>query len=322
MNNTADELRMIRSRLLDAVDRDLSLEIPRSRTIRHRLRLAISTLAVLATATAAIVLGLTLGAASPQSAYAAAKKAIAATSADALDSGTMTSTFRVGNHATNQTTQWHGNDLSISGDHLSLWATQVLLVGGNVYVQQRDGTWQHYANESDAGRLARPLQMARVDVAGNSAAQILALVPDLQKMTQPDGSTVYTGTMPASEIAGVTPSDDTATRLRARLQSPVSSQFKLIVGTDGLVRQMSETADDGTTAWNVQYTQLGSTPPITAPANATDVSPGAAPQDTQTPHQTTVGSEQQPAGGRRQQRVTREHLPRLTKLIQQVRPAA
>jgi len=291
MNNTADELGLVRSRLLDAIDRDLGPQPLRSRTIRYRPRLAISTLAALAIATVAVALGLTLSAASPQSAYAAAKEALAAT--DASSSGTMTSTFGLGDHMTNRTTQWHGNDLSISGDHGSLWgATQVLLIGGNVYAQQPDGTWQHYASESDAGRLATALQMARVDVAGSNAAQILAVVTGLQKTVQPDGSTVYTGTIPASKQAEVTPTDDTATRLGARLASTGRvSRFKLVVGSDGLVKHMDETAEDGSSSWNVEYSQLGSTPPITAPANATDVPSGTAAQDTQTPRQTTVGSQ-------------------------------
>jgi hypothetical protein len=50
---------------------------------------------------------------------------------------------------------------------------------------------------------------------------------------------------------------------------------------------------DGTYRWSVTYSQLGSTPPIAAPASSTDVPPGTVPpgalpqntrpQDTQTP---------------------------------------
>ena len=238
-------------------------------TGRRRLTALSATVAV---SLAGVLVGLTLSAAAPTSAYAAAKNAIAATSADSLDSGTMTATFALGNHTTLETTQWNGNDLSISSDHGSLDLSgdkQLLLVGGNVYVQSADGTWQHYANESDIGVLERVVQRARANVSGSSAAQILALVPNLQKTVQPDGTSVYTGTIPASgNAAEVTPTDDTATRLRARLQSVGRvSQFKLVVGSDGLVRQLSETADDGTASSNTQYSQLGSTPPITPPAH-------------------------------------------------------
>jgi hypothetical protein len=218
-----------------------------------------------------VLLGLTLSAAAPASAYAAAKQAIAATSSGSIDSGTMTMTHGIGNHTTNQTTQWNGEDLSISGDHGSLWgASQVLLIGGAVYVQELNGAWLRYADESDAGRFATALQTARADVAGSNADQILALVPNLQQTAQPDGSTVYTGTIPASDSAQVTPTDNTATRLGARLQSVGRvSQFKLVVNS-GVVSQMSETADDGSASSNTRYTQLGSTPPITPPASYTE----------------------------------------------------
>jgi hypothetical protein len=237
----------------------------------RRRRMALSAAATVTLSLAGVLVGLTLSAAAPASAYAAAKHAIAATSAGSLDSGTVTRTFVLGNHTTLETTQWNGNDISIASDHGSLdlaGDNQLLLVGGSVYVQSADGTWQRYASESDIGVLERVLQRARTNVSGSSAAQILALVPNLQKTVQPDGTTVYTGTIPASDSAEVTPSDNTAARLGARLQSVGRvSQFKLVVGSDGLVRQLSETADDGSMSSSTQYSQLGSTPPITTPGS-------------------------------------------------------
>ena len=172
-------------------------------TGRRRLTALSATVAALARRR--VLVGLTLSAAAPTSAYAAAENAIAATSAGTLDSGTMTATFALGNHTTLETTQWNGNDLSIASDHGSLDLSgdkQLLLVGGNVYVQSADGTWQHYASESDIGVLERVVQRARANVSGSSAAQILALVPNLQKTVQPDGTSVYTGTIPASGTRG------------------------------------------------------------------------------------------------------------------------
>ena len=73
MNETARELDLIRTQLRAAIERDLRGCSPRSRvTHRRSFRIAIPTLAALAAATAAIVLGLTLSAASPSSASAAA----------------------------------------------------------------------------------------------------------------------------------------------------------------------------------------------------------------------------------------------------------
>ena len=102
---------------------------------------------------------------------------------------------------------------------------------------------------------------------------------------QPDGSTVYSGTIPPSNRAEVAPSDDTG----AQLMLPgfgAGGTFQLVVGSDGLVRQMSETASPPLTdAWRIEYSQLGSTPPITPPAAYTEGTPGDLPGP---PRETTV----------------------------------
>jgi hypothetical protein len=90
-------------------------------------------------------------------------------------------------------------------------------------------------------------------------------------------------------------------------------QLQMSVGRDGLVKRVSvafqgqgtgSSAGDGTYTWSVTYTQLGSTPPITAPPASTDVSPGTLPPGTlppgtppdekggQTPRQTITPAEQ------------------------------
>ena len=69
-------------------------------------------------------------------------------------------------------------------------------------------------------------------------------------------------------------------------------QLQMSVGGDGLVKQVSVTyqqqdmgtpALDGTYTWSITYSQLGSTPPITAPASSTDVPPGTLPPNMQSP---------------------------------------
>ena len=64
-----------------------------------------------------------------------------------------------------------------------------------------------------------------------------------------------------------------------------------MTGSDGTVRQVNlswqqqntgSPTGDGTSTLSVTYSQLGSTPPITAPANSTDVAPGTVPKDMQT----------------------------------------
>jgi hypothetical protein len=246
---------------------------------RRRRLIALSAAAALSLA--GLLMALTLSTAAPESAYAAARKAIAATSAGALDSGTMTLTAsRDGDPRMGTTTRWNGDDIGIaSGGERGMLAgfEQLLLVGGSVYLQKADGSWLHYASESD---LAPPLDFGlkaiRGLVAGSRAAQIIASAYGLQKTVQPDGSTIYSGTVPAGEGTEVAPTDDTDTGIIGGLPqiSHTSAALQLVVGSDGLVRQMTETADDGSAAWSIEYSQLGSTPPVSPPTSYTEGTPG------------------------------------------------
>src|SRR5262249_35024431 len=85
-------------------------------------------------------------------------------------------------------------------------------------------------------------------------------------------------------------------------------QLRMNVGGDGLVNQVSVTfqqegtgssAGDGTYTWSVTYSQLGSTPPITAPPSPSVVPAGTLPPGTQpnekggqTPRQTITPADQ------------------------------
>src|SRR5690349_8256419 len=155
---------------------------------------AIPTLAVLAVATAAVLLGLTVSAASPSSASAAAQRALAATAA--APSGTMTTTvLHAGVTHTIDAARWNGSDIAFSPGLGPI--PQLLLIGGGMYVQTSDGTWLHYANASDVG--PKPLggleQLAQDSIAGTTPQQILALATGVQQTAQPDGTTLYTGTI-------------------------------------------------------------------------------------------------------------------------------
>ena len=166
-------------------------------------------------------------------------------------------------------------------------------------VQTSDGTWLHYANDSDVG--PKPLgvleQLAQDNIASTTPQQILALATGVQQTAQPDGTTVYTGTIPSSSLdPAMVPGNDAITSMILGAQkrtdmmfggaggnAPGSSvqndlQFEMSVRGDGLVRQVSVTfQQNGTYTWSVTYSQLGSTPPITAPASSTDVPPGTLP---------------------------------------------
>jgi hypothetical protein len=297
MNEIPEELLLYRTQLRDAIKRDLHHRTRLARVMQPRsFRLAIPTLAVLAAATAAIVLGLTLGAASPSSASAAATRALAATAA--APSGTMTTTvLHAGVTQTIDAARWNGSDIAFSPGDGPI--PQLLLIGGGMYVQTSDGTWLHYANASDVG--PKPLggleQLAQDNIASTTPQQILALATGVQQTAQPDGTTVYTGTIPSSSLDPATlPGNDAITSMILGAQkrtdmmfggaggnAPGSSvqndlQFEMSVGGDGLVRQVSVTfQQNGTYTWSVTYSQLGSTPPITAPASSTDVPPGTLP---------------------------------------------
>jgi hypothetical protein len=306
MNETARELDLIRTQLRAAIERDLHGRSRRSRFAHRRsFRIALPTLALLAAATAAVVLGLTLSAAPPSSASAAAKSALAATAA--APSGTMTTTVLHGGVTnTVDAASWNGSDIAFSTGFDQF--PQLLLIGGGMYVQTSDGTWLHYANASDVE--PKPLggleQLAQDTIAGTTAQQILALATGVQQTAQPDGTTLYTGTIPNSNInAGNDPGNNAIISMILGAQKrtdmtfgtgpnqgdapsgqPNGLQLQMSVGGDGLVTQVSVTfqqegtgslAEDGTYTWSATYSQLGSTPPISAPASSTDVPPGTLP---------------------------------------------
>jgi hypothetical protein len=311
MNETARELDLIRTQLRAAIERDLQYRVPRSRVIHRRsVRIVIPTLAAVAAATGAIVLALIVSAASPSAASAAARRALAATAA--APSGTLTTTvLHAGDTRTVESARWNGNDIAFSPEDGPI--PQLLLIGGGVYVQTSDGSWWHYAKASDVG--PKPLgglaQLAQETIAGTTPQQILALATGVQKTEQPGGSTVYTGTIPASSLnpATVTGNDAiTSMILGAQKRTDIMSgagsnqggppgagpsdlQLQMSVGADGLVKQVNVTFQqpgasspaDGTYTWSVTYSQLGNTPQIAPPANSTDLLPGTLPPGTLPP---------------------------------------
>jgi hypothetical protein len=311
MNETARELDLIRTQLRAAIERDLHGHTPRLRvTHRRSFRIAIPTLAVLAVATAAVLLGLTVSAASPSAASAAAQRALAATAA--APSGTMTTTvLHAGVTQTIDAARWNGSDIAFSPGDGPI--PKLLLIGGGMYVQTSDGAWLHYANASNVGPkpLGGLMQLAQDNIAGTTPQQILTLATNVQKTAQPDGTTLYTGTIPSNSLNPATvPGNDAITNMILGAQKQTDMMFgagpnqgdtpggqqndlqlQMSVGGDGLVRQVSATfqqgtgspAVDGTYTWSVTYSQLGNTPPITAPPSSTDVPPGTLPPGTQPP---------------------------------------
>jgi len=321
MNETTRELDLIRTHLRTAIERDLHEDASRVPvTHRRSFRLGIPTLAAVAVATAAIVLGLTVSAAAPSGAAAAARRALAATAA--APSGTMTTTvLHAGVTKTVEAARWNGHGIAYSPDDGPI--PQLLLVGGGMYVQTSDGTWLHYANASAVpptppGGLG---QLAQDNIAATTPQQIIALATGVQKTAQADGSTVYTGTIPASSLdPSLVTGNDAITSMilgaqkrtdgmvgggKATEQTPGAPccqqnlQLQMSVGSDGLVKQVSITfqqqnasspALDGNYTWSTTYSQLGSTPQITPPTSSTDVPPGTLPPGTQPQNTQTTPS--------------------------------
>jgi hypothetical protein len=216
-----------------------------------------------------------------------------------------TTVLHAGVTQTVNSARWNGSDIAFSpGDDL---VQQLLLIGGGMYVQTSDGSWLHYANATDVG--PKPLgglaQLAQDNIEGTTPQHILALATGVQQTTQPDGTTVYAGTIPSSSLdPAMVPGNDAITNMILSAQkrtavmsgggpaqgdSPGSSmqndlQFEMTVGADGLVNQVSVTfQQNGTYTWSVTYSQLGTTPPITPPASSTDVPPGTVPPGMPTP---------------------------------------
>ena len=200
--------------------------------------------------------------------------------------------------------RWNGSDIAFSPGDGPI--PQLLLIGGGMYVQTSDGTWLHYANASDVG--PKPLggleQLAQDNIAGTTPQQILALATGVQKTAQPDGTTVYTGTIPSSSLDPATGSrqrrhhehdprcpktyrHDVRCREGKRPGQPAERSPAPDERRRRRPRQAGQrdlpraghglTAVDGTYTWSVTYSQLGSTPPITPPPSSTDVPPGTLP---------------------------------------------
>jgi hypothetical protein len=267
----------------------------------HRRLIGVSAAATATAVAAGVLVSLTLNAAAPPSAYAAARRALAATAAAA--SGTITgSVSHDGSTSTLDTTRWNGDSISVTrGDQSDFGPEQaLLLIDGGAYVEQADGTWLHYASESGVGPKVGPQVMfAHDDVAGSTAGQILSLATGLTQTTQPDGTTLYTGTIPSTSAdPGVAPTDDLILRIITNLRSGNGAlgprryvtppgfheglQVRMIVGPDSLVRQIGLTyqeqgtgspQSDGTYTWTVSYSDLGATPSIAPPAASTPTPP-------------------------------------------------
>jgi hypothetical protein len=264
---------------------------PRVRQLDPRRRLVGVTAGVALAAAAAVASFLTVGSSGVtpgvENAAAAVKKAASLTAASAEQSGTAT--VRMTHHGqlwAHKVVRWNGENLEITDDspgRAGPAGQGLLVVDGMMYGPAEDGgSWVELGPPSsiDPGSGTTPaeqLSAIREDVGGTTLRRIVAAmaVSGLATTNQSDGSTVYSGTVPAGQIATeagfkegqsirVFPfgyvAHDAAADPASLLDTAVT------VGSQGVVREIAVTW--GTWTYTVTYSDLGSTPPLVAPANA------------------------------------------------------
>ena len=255
--------------------------LPRRRLIRRLIGVSMAGAAL---TVAAMLGGVFLSGGSTDSAYAAAQKAVAVTSANAVDSGTIvTRLSRDGATVATETTSWNGSDISLK--NVFDTASELRLVGQDSYELRSDGRWTHY----DASALGLPaflkemLASARVDVAGTTVRNIIDATSGLEQTENADGSTTYSGTANTDASIGVVidPTTGSVLALVTRAIRPIANakdrstvvSVQLTVGSDGLISSLrvSFQSDGKSWAQTSDYSELGSTAAITAPDAGTVV---------------------------------------------------
>jgi hypothetical protein len=234
------------------------------RRLPRRRLIGVSTAGALL-ATTAVLGGVFLSGGSTPSAYAAAEKAVAATFASSVDSGTVFT--RVygdgpGSVAVTSTVRWNGSDISLACTWGASGELRLRLVGGEAYKLGPGGHWTHYA-ESYPRALKSALATTKAEVAGTVERYFLAHVTgSLEKNDNADGSTTYTGTQIEPDSTRV-------------------FFVEMKVSGDGLISHLSveERTSDGSITWMAtrDYSGLGSTPAIEAPDPSTVVEGKQAP---------------------------------------------
>jgi len=263
---------------------------PHGRQFRPRRLVGFSAAGIALATTAAVAVFLTLGSSGVtpgvQGAAAAVKMAARLTAASADQSGTATVRMtRDGQTWTHKTIRWNGNDLEITDESRGRPSSglPLLVVSGMMYGHDpaHEG-WVEVGPVSsiDPGTGTTPtdiLAAVREDMGGATLRRITGTMTadGLTAANQPDGSTIYRGTVPAGQIARQTGfkegqairvfpfgyvADDAAANPASLLDTA------LTVGADGVIREIAVTW--GTWTYTVTYSHLGSTPAVVAPANA------------------------------------------------------
>jgi hypothetical protein len=268
---------------------DMSDE-PRPRQVRGRRGLLGISAAGLAVAAAAAVVAVIVAVGSPPgslgvpSAAAAVQKAVTLSAASAQQSGTVhVQITHDGMPWAIKVIRWNGDDIEITDNSPGgpSSGSPILVVNGTLY--GHDPSYQGWVevgpvSSIDPGSGTTPtdqLGAIREDVGGATLQRVVAAMTGLTTAHRSDGSTVYSGTVAAGQIARETGfkegqairvfpfgyvAHDAAADPASQLSTAVT------VGSDGIIRDIAVTW--GTWTYTVTYSDLGSTPALVAPANA------------------------------------------------------
>jgi hypothetical protein len=267
---------------------------PRMRISNPRRRLVGVSAAGVSLAAAAVVAAfLTVGSSGRgpgvESAIAAVRKAATVTAASAERSGTaIVRITHNGEVWAGKTIRWHEGDVALSDDaphRLGRAGSELRVVDGTVYgTDPVNGGWIEMGKpeniDPDSGTTPdEHLVAVREDVGGATLRRIAAGMTGLTMLRLDDGSTVYRGAVAAGLIARETgfkeghsirvfPFGYVAHDEAADPAAPLD--VALTVGAGGVVRKLAVAWGSGASAWTytVTYSNLGTTPPLVAPANA------------------------------------------------------
>jgi hypothetical protein len=222
-------------------------------------------------------------------AAAAVRKAASTSAASAERSGTAIVRMTHGGKLwTAATIRWHDQDLSVSQDaplRPGKAGPKLLVVDGTLYgIDPVGGGWFELGSpqsiDPDSGTTPDEyLAAVREDVGGVTLHRIIDNMTGLTTRRLGDGSTVFSGTVPAGLIARETGqkegqairvlpfgyvAHDEAADPAAPLKTAVT------VSAAGIVREIAVSWGSGASAWTytVAYSRLGATPAPVAPANA------------------------------------------------------
>jgi hypothetical protein len=250
---------------------------------------AVGAVAVAAAMAAVVTVGSPVGGPEVANAAAAVRKAATVTAASAERSGTAVLRItRNGSLWAGTTVRWHGEDVAVASAgsrRPGKAGSGLLLVDGMLYGVDPDaGGWVELGSpesvDPDSGTTPEEYVAAvHEDVAGATLRRVTDAMSGPTTRRLGDGSTVYSGTVPAGLIAResgfkggrpirVFPFGHVAHDQAADPAAPLDTA--VTVGADGIIREINVTWGTSGTAWTyrIAYRDLGATQDLVAPADA------------------------------------------------------